>query len=89
MRFRLIIEPFDDPNYIYELKHDGFRVLVYIEYGACKLISRNLRKLRFESLARALATLPDNAIIDGGGPSLSRLAQLFQIFFPEPACVRG
>jgi hypothetical protein len=25
MRLRLVKEPFDDPDYIFELKHDGFR----------------------------------------------------------------
>jgi hypothetical protein len=33
MRLR-IAKPFDDPNYIFELKYDGFRALAYVEeYG--------------------------------------------------------
>jgi ATP-dependent DNA ligase len=31
---------FDDPEFIAELKHDGFRALAYIESGAARLISR-------------------------------------------------
>ena len=66
MRLRLVKEPFNDPEYIFELKHDGFRALAYIERGECKLVSRNLKHLRFEALEKALATLPvQNAIIDG------------------------
>ena len=66
MRLRLAKEPFDDPDYLYELKHDGFRALAYIERGECKLVYRNLEHLRFNALEEALATLPvQNAIIDG------------------------
>ena len=34
-------EPFSSPDWIYELKYDGFRALAEIEYGRCRLISRN------------------------------------------------
>ena len=30
MRLRQVKEPFDHPDYIFELKHDGFRALVYL-----------------------------------------------------------
>ena len=33
--------PFDDPNWTFELKYDGFRALAVIEYGRAQLISRN------------------------------------------------
>jgi bifunctional non-homologous end joining protein LigD len=66
MRLRLVKEPFDNPDYIFELKHDGFRALAYIDAGECRLVSRNLKSLRFESLRAALGKLPvKNAIIDG------------------------
>ena len=66
MRLRLLKEPFDHPDYVFELKHDGFQAVVYIENDECKIISRNQRQLRFNSLAKALAGLPvRNAIIDG------------------------
>jgi len=65
-RLRLVKEPFDNPDYIFELKHDGFRALVYIDSRECRLVSRNLKSLRFESLRAALGKLPvKNAIIDG------------------------
>ena len=57
---------FDHPNYIFELKHDGFRAIAFLQNGESKLISRNQRNLGFEALKRALAKLPvENAILDG------------------------
>jgi ATP-dependent DNA ligase len=35
-----IAAPFDHADWFFELKHDGFRALAYIEDGSCKLISR-------------------------------------------------
>jgi len=34
-------EPFDHPDWIFELKYDGWRALAYIEAGTCRLVSRN------------------------------------------------
>jgi bifunctional non-homologous end joining protein LigD len=36
-----IPEPFNDPEWIFELKLDGFRALAYIENQECRLVSRN------------------------------------------------
>jgi ATP-dependent DNA ligase len=33
-------QPFDDWDWIYEIKHDGFRALAVIEQGQCRLFSR-------------------------------------------------
>jgi len=66
MRLRLITEPFDHPDYIFELKHDGFRALVYLQHGECKILSRNSRVLRFPLLTKNLSGLSvKDAIIDG------------------------
>ena len=62
MRLRRAKEPFDNPDYIFELKHDGFRALAYIESGKCRLVSRNLKTLRFESLCTALDPCTPRAI---------------------------
>jgi ATP-dependent DNA ligase len=32
---------FNDPEWLFELKHDGFRSLAYIENGQCRLVSRH------------------------------------------------
>jgi bifunctional non-homologous end joining protein LigD len=34
------LEPFDDKDWLFELKHDGFRSLAYVEDGKCRLVSR-------------------------------------------------
>ena len=33
--------PFDHPEWVFELKYDGFRSLAVIQNGRCELISRN------------------------------------------------
>jgi hypothetical protein len=38
MRLRLK-EPFDHPDYIFELKHDGFRAVAYLQNGECRLVN--------------------------------------------------
>jgi len=61
-------EPFDDPDWLFDFKYDGFRALCYIEPGHNRLISRNGNLLtRFDPLGGALAAEldVDDAIIDG------------------------
>ena len=58
MRLRLVKEPFDHPDDLFESKHDAFRSLLYLEREECRLVSRNLKQLRFDSLEKALAELP-------------------------------
>jgi bifunctional non-homologous end joining protein LigD len=61
------LEPFDDPEWLFELKHDGFRSLAYLEDGRCRLVSRHRNVYKsFETLRDALAGLKANdAILDG------------------------
>src|SRR5262245_18621410 len=33
-------EPFDHPDWLFELKHDGFRALAYVDGHHCRLVSR-------------------------------------------------
>jgi bifunctional non-homologous end joining protein LigD len=33
-------EPFNHPDWLFEIKHDGFRALAYIQGGQCQLVSR-------------------------------------------------
>ena len=60
-------EPFDQPDFIFELKHDGFRAVAYIEDGQSKLISRRNNILKsFMPLCESLKKLSvRNAILDG------------------------
>ena len=61
------LEPFNDPDWLFELKHDGFRSLAYLEDGRCRLVSRHRNVYKsFETLRDALSGLDaKNAIMDG------------------------
>ena len=41
MRLLRVVKPFDDPDFVWEWKIDGFRGLAFIENGRCRLVSRN------------------------------------------------
>ena len=61
-------QPFDGKDWIYEIKHDGFRALAVIERGKCRLLSRNLYELHgFRDLRTALVEeiQGDEAVLDG------------------------
>jgi bifunctional non-homologous end joining protein LigD len=48
-------DPFDDPDWIYEIKHDGFRALAVIEQGHCRFFSRKKHRLTgYSDLREAL-----------------------------------
>src|SRR6266705_3191443 len=76
--------PFDDPNWIYELKMDGFRALAVIEHGRAQLLSRNGHPFAsFSALAESISdSLPNvRAVIDGEICSLDRRGKLqFKVF---------
>jgi bifunctional non-homologous end joining protein LigD len=63
----LVREPFDHPDFLFELKHDGFRALAHIWDGKCELVSRRRNSYKsFQALRDSLATLKvKNAVIDG------------------------
>jgi bifunctional non-homologous end joining protein LigD len=63
----LVRTPFDDPDFLFELKHDGFRALAHIWDGNCELISRKRNAYKsFNELRENLAKLKvQNAVIDG------------------------
>jgi bifunctional non-homologous end joining protein LigD len=58
----------DGPEWLHEIKYDGYRLLVRIERGEVRLDTRNGLDwtLKFPALAQALAALPvKSALIDG------------------------
>jgi len=61
------LQPFDDPDWLFELKHDGFRSLAYLENAHCRLVSRRRNTYKsFEVLPSALECLrAQSAILDG------------------------
>jgi bifunctional non-homologous end joining protein LigD len=67
--------PFDDADWIFELKYDGFRALAVIEHGRAQLLSRNGHP--FASLSTLAESISDSlpnvrAVIDGEIYSLDR-----------------
>ena len=60
-------EPFDSEDFIFEIKHDGFRALAFIENGQCRLVSRNGNTFtRFTGLSEWIGErIRTDAVIDG------------------------
>jgi bifunctional non-homologous end joining protein LigD len=63
----LVRQPFDHPDFLFELKHDGFRALAHVWDGNCELVSRRRNVYKsFQGLKDNLAKLKvQNAVIDG------------------------
>jgi bifunctional non-homologous end joining protein LigD len=63
----LVHQPFDHPDFLFELKHDGFRALAHVWDGKCELVSRRRNAYKsFQTLRDSLAKLKvKNAVIDG------------------------
>lgn len=61
-------KPFSHPDWLFELKHDGFRALAFVEHGRCRLVSRNGNDFScFDDLTSALPKElnADAAVLDG------------------------
>ncbi len=61
-------KPFDDPDWIFETKWDGFRVMAEVkEDGAVRLYSRNLLDVsgKYPAVCKALSAIGRFAVIDG------------------------
>jgi hypothetical protein len=68
MRLTRRLEPFDHPDWLFELKLDGFRALAHFENGKCVLVSRNGNTFAaFRNLAAEIAGhfKGENGILDG------------------------
>jgi bifunctional non-homologous end joining protein LigD len=63
----LIDAPFDDPDWVFETKWDGFRIIAKAARGTAALYSRNGRNVtrNYPSIAAALAKIRHRAIFDG------------------------
>ncbi len=90
----LVGAPFDSPDWVFEGKWDGFRVVAVIEGGHVTLYSRNGQTLsgNYLPVANALEKLRHNAVIDGELVALdehhrSRF-QLLQNALNTPASLR-
>jgi bifunctional non-homologous end joining protein LigD len=71
MRLLRIPEPFDHPDWLYEVKFDGLRALAHVNGHHCQLVSRNGHPFKSwpylaEEIAhavRAHSTVPDGEIV--------------------------
>ena len=63
----LVNEPFDDPDWVYEVKWDGYRALGFINKGEVQLLSRNNKDFneKYYPLKQLLESWKINAVIDG------------------------
>jgi bifunctional non-homologous end joining protein LigD len=63
----LIDAPFDDKDWVFEMKWDGFRLVAKIGGGNASLYSRNGNEVtrRYAPVAEALHVIKRNAVIDG------------------------
>jgi bifunctional non-homologous end joining protein LigD len=81
-----IDEPFDSPDWLFEIKWDGYRAVAFIQNGSVRLVSRNQNDLtgrypELKDLARFIKA--KNAILDGevvavddeGKPSFTLMQQ--------------
>ena len=62
----LAVEKLPEGDWLYEIKHDGYRALAFKDGKAVRLISRNNKPLVYPQLTEALKLLPaDRVILDG------------------------
>ncbi|MFC7526339.1 DNA ligase D [Parapedobacter sp. GCM10030251] len=66
MKATLIDEPFDDPDWVYEVKWDGYRAIARVTKTGVKLVSRNSIPFdKYYPILDLLKTWRINAVIDG------------------------
>jgi bifunctional non-homologous end joining protein LigD len=60
-------KPFNNPDYLYEVKWDGFRIIAEVEKSRITLLSRKHQNYtqRFPPVVKALQSLKINAVLDG------------------------
>jgi bifunctional non-homologous end joining protein LigD len=79
-------KPFDDPNWLFEIKWDGYRAISFLENGTARLVSRNQNDLtprypelrELPRLIKAKAAILDGEVVvldDQGRSSFSLMQQ--------------
>ena len=63
----LVNEPFDDPDWIYEVKWDGYRAVSYINKGVVSISSRNNKSFegKYYPIAAVMEKWTIDAVVDG------------------------
>lgn len=92
MRLARRREPFDHPDWLYEIKFDGFRALTYVENGKCRLVSHRRHEYKsFHELCASTANhLSGNeAVLDGEIVGLDQYgrSQFKELMFPTSAAI--
>ena len=87
-------DPFDHPDWLFEVKFDGFRALAYVEAGGCELVSRKGKTYqRFTDLRECIGIdlKVDSAILDGEIVCLDDegRSQFNDLMFPARAAAAG
>ncbi len=67
MLCRSIEEPFDDPEWLFEIKWDGYRAIAEVNQTKVELYSRNLKSFNtlFPTIVKSLKELKISAVFDG------------------------
>lgn len=66
MKATLVNEPFDDPDWCYEVKWDGYRAVATVNKGESQLMSRNnLAFDKYYPINQVLESWKINAVLDG------------------------
>jgi bifunctional non-homologous end joining protein LigD len=63
----LVDDPFDDPDWLYEVKWDGYRALGFVNKGEVNLLSRNNKTFneKFYPIHQLMEKWDINAVVDG------------------------
>ncbi|MET3115651.1 bifunctional non-homologous end joining protein LigD [Pedobacter sp. CG_S7] len=63
----LVDVPFDNPDWQYEVKWDGYRAIAFVKEGVVDLLSRNQKSFndKFYPIYKALSEMKLNAVLDG------------------------
>jgi bifunctional non-homologous end joining protein LigD len=63
----LVDKPFDDPDWLYEVKWDGYRALAFVNKGRVDLLSRNNKSFneKFYPITQVLEEWKMDAVLDG------------------------
>lgn len=58
---------FSDPNWLYELKYDGYRIMANVQNHSATIYSRNghIYDEKFPKVIRSLRTIPHEILLDG------------------------
>lgn len=81
---------FDDEEWIFEIKWDGYRAIAEVEKGKVKLYSRNFLDFskRYATITKALGTIKHDVVLDGEIVALDKKGvskfQLLQEYMEKP-----